>query len=306
MPKSYENMSFLDFQKRYPDESACEDKLYSFRWPDGFVCPKCGSKEYYDLPRRSLYQCKACKRQTSVTAGTVMHKTRVPLMKWFWTLFLVSTDPRGLSALQLTKIIGVSYKTAWLMLHKIRNAMNHRDASYMLAGIVQVDDAFFKGGVDKGGDKRGRGTSKVPVVVMAATENDCPTYARMEVIENVDEKTIKATLAKHVAPGEEVQTDGLPAYNGARKMGYVHSPHVVYPKHSEPNYDFLKWVNILVSNAKALLLGTHHGVAKKHLQRYLDEYCYRYNRRKWPRQAFDRLLMACSKSPSVGLAELTA
>ncbi len=235
-----------------------------------------------------------------------MHKTRTPLMKWFWAIFLVANDKRGLSALQLSQKIDVSYKTSWAMLHKIRQAMKERDSHYKFAGLIQIDDAFFKGGIKKGGDKRGRGSSKVPVIVMASTRNDALLFAKMEVVENVDSAHVKTILEQALSPNQAVKTDGLPVYNVVEQLGHQHFAEVVYPKHGEPNYDVLKWVNILVSNAKAFILGTYHGVTKKHLQRYLNEYCYRFNRRFWPSQIFDRLLMACANASPVGLAELMA
>ena len=233
-----------------------------------------------------------------------MHRTRTPLVKWFWAIYLVATDKRGLSALALSRKIDIGLKCAWTMLHKIRKAMEARDAEYQLAGLIQVDDAFFNGGVKKGGDKRGRGTSKVPVLVMAATKDETITFARMEVLEKVDGDHIKAVLEKRVVGGQSIKTDGLPAFNVAKEIGHEHIPIVVYPKKGEPNYDALKWVNILVSNAKAFILGTYHGVMEKHLQKYLDEFCYRFNRRFWPGQGFDRLLRACSNATPVTYAEL--
>lgn len=174
------------------------------------------------------------------------------------------------------------------MLHKIRKAMEARDAEYQLAGLIQVDDAFFNGGIKKGGDKRDRGTSKVPVLVMAATRDEAITFARMEVLENVDGEQIKAIVEKRVSKAQAIKADGLAAFNVVKETGHEHNPIVVYPKKGEPNHNVLKWVNILVSNAKAFILGTYHGVMGKHLQKYLDEFCYRFNRRSWPGQGFDR------------------
>jgi len=190
------------------------------------------------------------------------------------------------------------------MLHKIRKAMEARDAGYQLAGLIQVDDAFFSGGVKKGGDKRGRGTSKVPVLVMAATKDESITFARMEILESVDGEHIKAVLEKRVAGAQAIKTDGLAAFNVAKEIGHEHIPVVVYPKKGEPDYDALKLVNILVSNAKAFILGKYHGVMGKHLQKYLDEFCYRFNRRFWPWQGFNRLLRACPNAAPVTYAEL--
>ena len=304
MAKPYLDMDLITFQRRFGTEKACRKRLFELRWPEGFRCPRCGFHEAYYLENRSLYQCVECKFQTSLTAGTVMHRTRTPLVKWFWAIYLVATDKRGLSALALSRKIDIGLKCAWTMLHKIRKAMEARDAGYQLAGLIQVDDAFFSGGVKKGGDKRGRGTSKVPVLVMAATRDEAITFARMEVLENVDGDHIKAVLKKRVADSQSIKTDGLPAFNVAKQIGHEHIPVVIYPKKGDPDYDVLKWVNIMVSNAKAFILGTYHGVMGKHLQKYLDEFCYRFNRRFWPGQGFDRLLRACSCAAPVTYAEL--
>ena len=304
MSKPYSQMDLISFPKPFSTEEACRERLFTLRWPEGFRCPKCGCQESYRIENRTLFQCVECRHQTSLTAGTIMHRTRTPLVKWFWAIFLVSTDKRGLSALALSRKIDIGLKCAWTILHKIRKAMETRDAGYQLAGLIQVDDAFFKGGVNKGGDKRGRVTNKVPVIVMAAVKDEAITFARMEVVEDVESDAIRSVLEEHVAPGQTVRSDGFPAYNVVKDIGLTHDKQIVYPKHGAPRYDVLKWVNILVSNAKAFILGTYHGVQKKHLQRYLDEFCYRFNRRFWPGQAFDRLLLACSRSGPITYAEL--
>jgi hypothetical protein len=190
------------------------------------------------------------------------------------------------------------------MQHKIRKAMEARDAEYQLGGLIQVDDAFFNGGVGKGGDKRGRGTSKVPVLVMAAVRNDAVTFAKMEILERVDGEHVQDILERHVRPGQEIKSDGLSVFNVVKGMGHSHSPEVVYPKGGSPNFAVLKWINILVSNAKAFIVGTYHGVRRKHLQRYHNEFCYRFNRRFWPEQSFDRLLLACANANTITYAEL--
>ncbi len=204
----------------------------------------------------------------------------------------------------MSRKINIGLKCAWTMLHKIPKAMEARDAEYQLAGLIQVDDAFFKGGVSKGGDKRGRGTSKVPVLVMAAVKDDAVTFAKMKVLENIDGVSVKDVLKRYVATAQEIKTNGLAVFNVMEELGHEHTPEVIYPKQGKPNYDALKWVNILVSNAKALILGTYHGIMKKHLQKYLDEFCHRFNRRFWPGQGFDRLLLACSNAAPVTYAEL--
>ena len=139
---------------------------------------------------------------------------------------------------------------------------------------------------------------------MAAVKDEAVTFAKMEVLENVDGVSVKDVLKRYVATAQEIKTDGLAVFNVVGELGHEHTPEVIYPKKGKPNYDALKWVNILVSNAKAFILGTYHGVMKKHLQKYLDEFCYRFNRRFWPGQGFDRLLLACSNATPVTYAEL--
>lgn len=304
MPKPYFDMDLITFQRKFGTEKACRKRLFELRWPEGFRCPRCDCGETYYLEKRMLYQCVECKCQTSLTAGAVMHCTRTPLVKWFWAIYLIATDKRGLSALALSRKIDIGLKCAWTMLHKIRRAMEARDAGYQLAGLIQVDDAFFKGGVSKGGGKRGRGTNKVPVLVMAAVKDEAVTFAKMEVLDSVVSDNVKAALKRHVVDTQRIKTDGLSVFNVVGKIGHGHTPEVIYPRRGEPNYDALKWVNTLVSNAKAFILGTYHGVMKKHLQKYLDKLCYRFNRRFWPGQGFDRLLLACANVSPVTYAEL--
>lgn len=189
MNKPYQEISLLEFQTKYQTEEDYEKRLFKLRWPQGFACPICGHQEYYHVTQRKLYQCKKCRHQTSLTAGTVMHNTRTSLLLWFWAIYLTSTDKRGLSALSLSKKLGLSYWKAWTMLHKIRHAMKNRDSTYQLTGIVEIDDSFF-GSSTKGRSKRGRGTSKTAVIVEASTHGKAIGFAKMTVVDKVDSTTI--------------------------------------------------------------------------------------------------------------------
>lgn len=300
MKKPYRDISLGGFQRKFRTEAACRKHLFKLRWPNGFVCRACGHGQFHDLPKRKLMQCKACAHQTSVTAGTVMHRTRTPLRKWFWAIFLFANDKRGLSALQLSRKIEVSYYVAWNMLQKIRKAMKDRDDNYKLTGVIEVDDAFFGGGPT--GGKIGRGTLKTPVIVEVSTHGETVGFARMTVVDKIDSDNIKSVLLAGVTKGQTIKSDGLKAYQKATKDNFVHDRRVGYGPENKKN---LPWVHILISNAKAFLLGTFHGVSKKHLQRYLDEFCYRFNRRTWQGQLFDRLITACAKSKGLTYAELT-
>lgn len=294
-----ETISFMEFQQRFVNEEACHQYLFDMRWPKGFCCPRCGHKEYYFVSKRRLYQCKSCNYQTSITAGTVFHKTHTSLQKWFWAIFLVATDKRGYSALALMKIIDVSYPTAWLMLQKIRVAMSKRDKMYQLSGLIQLDEAFF-GGPD---GKQGRGTDKMAAYVAVSTTNEGkPLYAKIEVTELVNKETALDFVTRTVSLGSTITTDGLNIYPQLKAKSYVHDR--VLSSQAEAD-EKLRWVHTLVSNAKAFIAGTYHGLDKKHLQAYLDEFCYRFNRRTWQPQLFGRLLSACTNGPMVTYSELT-
>ena len=170
-------LNWLEFQQKFSSEQACRDYLFKMRWPNGFQCPMCSHSRAYEITRRHLFECTQCGYQATVTAGTIMYKTLTSLLVWFWAIYLVSNDKRGTSANQISKQFGISYPTAWLMLHKIRKAMGDRDARYMLAGIVEMDDALF--GAPNEGGKRGRGSDKIKAVAsLSITETGTPRYLK--------------------------------------------------------------------------------------------------------------------------------
>ena len=278
------------------DETACEAHLFQKRWPDGFVCPRCGHTKYYYIKTRKHYECQQCSYQASLTAGTIMHKSKLPLHTWFWVIYLVVHDKRGRSALSLADLLQLNYRTAWRLLHKIRHAMKERDANYKLSGMIEMDDAYF-GSPRAGTD--GRGTSKAKVSVAVKTdEKGNPVYIRMNVMEAVTSKELLRIAEACIVPGSTVLSDGLYAY---RKLNenYNHTG----KEKSSAGEGFLKWVHIVISNAKSFVLGTYHGgLGQDHLQAYLDEFCYRFNRRFFPGQLFGRLLNACISATHIAIA----
>ncbi len=167
------NLSLVTFQKLYSTDTACRERLFKMRWPDGFTCPRCGHNHYYFLENRDLYQCANCKYQASVTAGTIFHKSRISLKKWFWAIYLVSRDKGGISALALKKHINVCYETAWLMLHKIRNAMKVRDEEYDLLTLVNIKKRVIIG-------KRKK---DLLVEVAISSKTNSPKFAKMTLLE---------------------------------------------------------------------------------------------------------------------------
>ena len=282
-------LSFTQFIKRFPDENACVEYLYKVKWPEGFVCPVCGCRHCYAIKARRQYQCTNCRHQTSLTANTVMHRSHLPLTKWFWAIYLVACDKRGISALTLAGKIEVSYKTAWYLLRRIRAAMEMRDERYVLQGIIEFDDSYFgagkKGNIPgKGGRARG---NQAVFVAVSKDEKGNPAYLRMQLTPNVQSTSVEAFVRSRIAFASTVQTDGFNAYRKPLSERYNHEWEVF-----NPDGELLKWLHHMIGNAKTFINGTYHGTSTKHLQMYLSEFCYRFNRRKMGGDIFDRLLVA--------------
>ena len=302
MSQKYENMDFFQFQKRFSREDFCLKHLVKLRWPDGFVCPRCGHDKAGFHSKRKLLQCKGCRYQASATAGTIFHRTKIPLRKWFWFIFLISSQKTGVSIQGLQRLLCIkSYKTAWTMAHKVRKAMADRDASYQLANLVEMDDSYFG---PSGRGKRGRGSKgKVPVVVAVENRGKKPGFAAMRVVDNLKSAHIAHFAQSKIKEQQTVRTDGYVSYYCLTGYGYELDMRIVG---NGPNASKeLPWVHTLIANVKSMLRGAHHGVSHKYLQRYLDEFCYRFNRRYWPSQLFNRLLKAALVTPAVTYAELS-
>jgi transposase-like protein len=297
-----EPMSLLEFQNRFPDEESCREHLFRIRWPEGYSCPRCGHKEYGLITTRHLYQCRSCNYQASVTSGTVFHKTRTSLRKWFWMIMLMSRQKSGVSMLGMQQMLEIgSYKTAWLMGHKIRKAMADRDAHYQLAGLVEMDDYFI--GPKKEG-KRGRGAEgKSKVLVSVESRGLKAGFSSMTHVPAVSRNEILSAARTTIEPGSHIRTDGWRAYRVLGEEGFAHS-YVILMK-DKKGLEQLKWVHTLIANIKGNIRGVYHGVAEKHLKRYLGEFCYRFNRRLWAPQLFDRALCACTATSTITFTDLT-
>ncbi len=291
-------ISFKEFRQRFQTEEACEVYLFEQRWPEGFVCPKCGGTGCYRLRGRREYVCKQCHRQSSVTAGTVLHRTHLPLTVWFWAIYLTVRDKRGISATLLSSELEIAYSSAWYLLHRLRKAMGQRDQDYVLSGIVELDDAYF--GAPKSNGKRGRGTEKASALAMVSlTEQGHPRFFKIQA-SKLDAAAVSAAAKGAVRPGSEIHSDALGSFRAALHEGYVHHYQVF-----DKNSGVLRWVHTLISNMKSFLLGTYHGLSKKHLQSYFDEFCFRFNRRFWPHLLFPRLVTAVAASNILGYVDLT-
>jgi len=278
--------SLFELSEMFPTEDACRDYLFARRWPNGFQCPRCGFGKYYPIRTRNLYECANCSYQASLTAGTVMEKTRTPLRAWLFLIYMIASQKTGVSVLSASKMLGISYDRAWLMASKIGKAMERRDEMYKLTGFVELDESYF--GAKKKPGKRGRGASgKRPVMVGVNFDEHGPKHAFMKVIERIDTGIIKEIARENIETASRVKTDGLNVYR-AGLTGYHHEKIVIKdPKASSKE---LPWVHILVANAKNMIRGVHHGVSPSHLQSYLSEFSWRFSRRRFSCELFDRLL----------------
>ena len=290
--------SLLAFVKQYHDDATCAAFLNKLRWPNGFVCPKCKTTKAWFYPDRHIWVCNK-NHQTSITAGTMMHRSKLPLTLWFYAAYLTSTLTPGISALQLQKQLGLSrYETAFQLLHKLRAALVAPDRE-PLKGEVEIDESYV-GGEEVG--RPGRDAVDKALVVVAVEivrwdeadpkkpdEGVQRTRAgrmRVSVIPDASAATLLPWVVENVAPGTVISTDGWPSYSGLGKLGYTHLT-VLQSHQGKPTGRYLPMVHLMFSNIQRWWLGTHKGaVSKKHLQAYLNEFAFRFNRRFWRGPAF--------------------
>ncbi|WP_426978463.1 IS1595 family transposase [Pseudarthrobacter sp. O4] len=283
--------TILEFQARFGDEQACLGYLFECRWPDGYSCPRCKGESAWPVAARGLWECAACRYQVSLTAGTVLHKTHTALQLWFWAAYLMTTGTPGISARQLQRQLGLSrYETAWTMLHKLRRAMVNPERT-LLTGEVEVDECEVGG--PEVGRRGGRNLTAraAQIVVAVEVRGQGSGRVRMKVIPNASGDTLGTFVTDTVAPGAIVHTDGWMGYVPLRNKGYDHRPRSQRAAKRAGDPDpVLPRVHRAISNFKTWLRGTHRSVGNEHLQVYLDEFTFRYNRRSTPMAAFQSLL----------------
>ena len=282
--------SLIQFQQRFPDEAACAAYLAAVRWPQGFICPRCGHAKAWLLQTKAwTYECAGCRKQTSVTAGTIMHHSKLPLTLWFWAAYLMATHSNGISALQLQQQLALgSYKTAWLLCAKLRASMVAPDRN-PLCGLVEVDEteiACRKNDPPAGGGGR---SHQGKILVVGAVEvqdgGAGPGRIRLQEVPNYSAASLHPFLAANLAPGATAKTDGWSGYPGA--PGVNHDPHTVGKMAA---HIVLPWTHRVFSNFKTWALGIYHGLRREHFQSYLDEFVFRFNRRRHRQASFRSLL----------------
>jgi len=269
--------TIVEFDQWFPDEDACISYLMRLRWPTGFVCPSCNGRKGW-LTSRQQIRCANCQRQTSVTAGTIFDKTRKPLRTWFRAIWYVTSQKYGGNALGLQRILGLgSYQTAWSWLHKMRRAMV-TPSRHLLSGRVEVDETYI-GGEEEG--LRGREVEKKAIVVVAIEVFEPKGFGRLRLqrIPDVSNESLVGFICREIKPGSIVRTDGWSGYEGIENHGYIRNK-IVLSNSGDPAHVSLPGVHRIASLLKRWLIGTHQGaVSKKHLDYYLDEYTFRFNRR---------------------------
>ena len=279
--------SLIEFQGRFATEAACAKYLFERRWPEGFVCPGCGGGCAWALKTKP-YQCSACGRQTSVTAGTIMHASKLPLTTWFWAAFLMATHSNGISALQLQSQLGLgSYRTAWMLCAKLRRAMVDPDRQ-PLRGIVETDETIipFRTKNDPIVAPAGRsGVGKMLVAGAVEVDGSTPRRARLKVIDGFGKAELHTFVLGAVAATTKLVTDDWPSYRDIPEI--KHKAITVGPMAA---HIVLPWTHRLFSNLKRWGLGVYHGLRRVNLQHYLDEFVFRFNRRRTRLAAFQTLL----------------
>jgi transposase-like protein len=265
--------TLLELERRFYTEEACVEYLAALRWPGGWVCPRCAGVDAWSI-RRARWLCARCRYEMSVTTGTIFQDSHVPLTIWFRAMWQITSQKNGISALGLQRVLGLgSYKTAWAMLHKLRRAMV-RPGRDRLDGVVEVDEAYW-GGEETG--VIGRQTEDKVLIIIAAEEDGKGIgRIRLRSIPDVTKASLHGFIRQAIAPGSTVRTDGWRAYLGLE--GYVHERQV--QSHQDEGEHLLPRVHRVIALLKRWLLGTHQGaIGQQHLDDYLDEFTFRFNRR---------------------------
>jgi len=298
-------MNLLNFSESFPNEESCKLLYKEYRDKHGVKCSHCGGKEHYWKKDKWQYECKSCKTRTTLRSGTIMHGSKMSFKSWFIAIHLLTATKKTFSAKEIQRQLGHKrYQPVWEMLHKIRIAMGKRDSKYQLSGQMELDEGFFSTiRPDEEKDKplkRGRGSQKKTKVLVLAesvivegklTKKGKPRkvrYIKMQVIEDLEAKTITSFVEDNVSKEATIDTDDSTSYVMLKTIVKKHNPRVI-PKNKIG--EALPWVHLAISNAKRLLLSMFHGIKPEYLQNYLNEFCYNFNRRYFGEALFERLLI---------------
>jgi transposase-like protein len=288
-----QGMSIPEFLAGFGSEAQCAQAIKRARWPDGFCCGRCGAADHYVVGHgaRKLFQCNTCRHQTSLTAGSLLEHTKLPLTTWFLAIYLISQAKTGLSAMALMRQLGVSYPTAWLLHQKINRAMARQEGTHRLSGDVQIDDAYLGG--ERAGGKAGRGSeNKVPfVAAVSLNAHGQPMHVKLNLVSGFTLNAIGKWAQANLMPGSVVTSDGLGCFAAVTDAQCIHMP-VVVGELKPRDLPQFKWVNTVLGNLKTTLAGAFHSLKYgKYAEHYLAGFAYRFNRRFDLRTLVARLIV---------------
>jgi transposase-like protein len=299
-------MTILEFADKFPDEASCRKDFKEKRELEGIICKTCKSKEHYWLPSKEQWECKNCHFRTTLRSGSMMKNSNLPVRTWYLAMIFMTFSKKGLSAKELQhQLKHKRYDTVWSLMHRIRNAMGNRDNLYTLEGMIEFDEAYFEKATPEGIKlKRGKGSQKQQNVAVSAESTfleDIETgkkskhcrYFKMKVLDNHKSDTIDVVIKDSIEKDSIVFTDKSNTYLDIADHVEIH---ISEKSTKETTATTLKWVHIAIANAKRNLLGVYHKINGKYLQLYLDEFCYKLNRRYFGDRLFDRLVLAVAKS----------
>ena len=295
-------LSFAEFNARYGTEEQCHSALVVMRWPDGFLCRKCGGTKHSYAKARRIFQCSACRVQTSAKAGTIFHKSTTSLVKWFLAIYLITSAKNDISGLELARQLGVKWDTAWLIKQKLMEVMRQRNATYKLAGDVQIDDAYL-GGEKPGKTGRGAG-NKVPFVIAIATREGKPVFMQLRRVAGFTKEAIRDYAAANIESGSWVLSDGLGCFLGLKQAGMRHLS--IAADAGRPKNPLFKWVNTGLGNIKSAITGTCRSCDPQHTERYLAAYEWRFNRRFELAKNVERLARVAVRTAPMPYQSITA
>ncbi|TKB05860.1 IS1595 family transposase [Desulforhopalus sp. IMCC35007] len=282
MPKNkiqfQKGLSLQNFLKSYGTEEDCRNRLFNMKWPTGFCCPQCGCNHYYTITTRNLYQCTACKHQSSLISGTIFGSSKLPLTTWFLAIYFITQSKDGLSALHLRRLLGISVNAAFRLKQKIQHVMKSSDDSLRLDNLVELDDVYWGG---KKSGKRGRGASGKTPFLAAVSHNDNghPIHMRMSKVKAFTSNEIERWALRHLDDNCVVVTDGFRSFSSICHVVDLHHSINTAGIYEDPDNKFFHWVNTMIGNVKRSIHGTYHSVSSKHLPRYLAEFNFRFNNR---------------------------
>ena len=288
------------FERLYPDEEACRMAWFTWRWPEGFKCPRCAAAEYCEIRDRQLLQCRRCRYQSSLIAGTVLQGTKLPMRVWFRAMHLLAQGKKGLSNIELGRRLGISTNAAWRVQHKLMQAMIERDRRYKLGAAgprIEIDDAYIGG--ERTGEGAGRGRrGHTPFIIAVETSADGrPLHARLQVVRGFQTGETKR-LCMGVQAGTTVVSDGGQWFRCiAEQPGIRHERHITGSDRAAARHPAFRWANTMLANIKNSLLATHRVVDAKHLPRYLGAFAWRFNRRFVLKTIHERLAIAATATP---------